>query len=209
MLQNKHTFNQSSVSLELSGLPDYSRNDNENSISIISHWKLSILNQPEIEGGLDHLKSIISSFYSYTASIILDQDEKLSSDLIDIYLRNDGKHDVLLKSTKPDVEPLRLTIGNAELSDVIDCFDQLQNSDDINLDFSKLNPVYNKKRFYKLKTNKLVKILIPPLIALFSLSFVSSISILFYRNSYEREKELSYMVINKTSKQLSDVIRIY
>ncbi len=29
MLQNKYTFNQSSAELEIIGLPDYSKNDNE------------------------------------------------------------------------------------------------------------------------------------------------------------------------------------
>ena len=36
MLQNKFLFNQSSVSLEIIGLPDYSTNENEDNISIIS-----------------------------------------------------------------------------------------------------------------------------------------------------------------------------
>ena len=207
MLQNKLTFNQSSVSLELSGLPDYSKNDKDDSISIISNWKLSILNQPEIEGGVDHLKSIIRAFYNYSVCILLDQDDKLSSNLIDINLRKDGKHNVLLKSTKANVDPLCLTIGNAELSDIINCFDQLHDSDLINLDFKELGPVYKKKRFNVLKSKKIIAALIPPLIALCSLSFVSSISIFFYKNNLEKD-DISYLVINKTSNHLFDVIRI-
>ena len=53
MLQNKYTFTQSSAELEIVGLPDYSKSDSEKKISIISKWKLSIIDQPDIEGGLD------------------------------------------------------------------------------------------------------------------------------------------------------------
>ena len=43
MLQNRISFNQSSVSLEIIGLPDYSNNENKDEISIISEWKLNII----------------------------------------------------------------------------------------------------------------------------------------------------------------------
>ena len=51
MLQNKFLFNQSSVSLEIIGLPDYSNNENNDCISIISQWKrekLSIMKIMEV-----------------------------------------------------------------------------------------------------------------------------------------------------------------
>ena len=64
MLQNKFLFNQSSVSLEIIGLPDYSNNENKDYISIISQWKLMIIDKPVIEGNLEHLKSIMKAFYS-------------------------------------------------------------------------------------------------------------------------------------------------
>ena len=56
MLQNKFLFNQSSVSLEIIGLPDYSNDENKENISIISQWKLMIIDKPVIEGNLDHLR---------------------------------------------------------------------------------------------------------------------------------------------------------
>ena len=63
MLQNKFLFNQSSVSLEINGLPDHSNNEKKDNISIISQWKLMIIDQPVIEGNLDHLKSIMKALY--------------------------------------------------------------------------------------------------------------------------------------------------
>ena len=40
-MQNKLSFHQTSVSLEIIGLPDYSNNENKDQISIISQWKLT------------------------------------------------------------------------------------------------------------------------------------------------------------------------
>ena len=50
MIQNKLSFHQTSVSLEIIGLPDYSNNENKDQISIISQWKLNIIDKPLIEG---------------------------------------------------------------------------------------------------------------------------------------------------------------
>ena len=49
-MQNKLSFHQSSASLEIIGLPDYSNNENKDQISIISQWKLTIVDKPLIEG---------------------------------------------------------------------------------------------------------------------------------------------------------------
>ena len=55
MMQNKLSFHQSSASLEIIGLPDYSNNENKDQISIISQWKLTIVDKPLIEGKIEHL----------------------------------------------------------------------------------------------------------------------------------------------------------
>ena len=65
-MQNKLLFNQSSVSLEIIGLPDYSNNENKDQISIISQWKLTIVDKPLIEGKIEHLGPIMDAFYIYS-----------------------------------------------------------------------------------------------------------------------------------------------
>ena len=65
MMQNKLSFHQSSVSLEIIGLPDYSNNENKDQISIISQWKLIIIDKPLIEGKIEHLGPIMDAFYIY------------------------------------------------------------------------------------------------------------------------------------------------
>ena len=64
-MQNKLSFHQSSVSLEIIGLPDYSNNENKDQISIISQWKLTIIDKPLIEGKIEHLVPIMNAFYIY------------------------------------------------------------------------------------------------------------------------------------------------
>ena len=66
MLQNTFLFHQSSVSLEIIGLPDFSNNESKSQISIISKWKLNIINKPLIEGKIDHLEPIMNAFYIYS-----------------------------------------------------------------------------------------------------------------------------------------------
>ena len=88
MLQNKLLINQSSVSLEILGLPDYSNNEDEDYISIITQWKLMIIDKPLIEGNLDHLKSIMHAFYTYSTSLLNDEISSYESNLINIESEN-------------------------------------------------------------------------------------------------------------------------
>jgi len=195
MLQNKYSFNQSAVELEITGLPDYSNDDDKEKISIITSWKISIINQPEIEGNLDHLKSVIKVFYKFAALALLDREENIESELIDLYSDKSGKYNITLKSTKPNITPLKLVIGRDEFSDIINCFDQLKNSSNINVDFNNLLPELRKKNPFSLNNN-LFDTFFPPLIAIFSISIFSFISIYFYENKENRNDNIS--VLSKT-----------
>jgi len=190
MLQNKYSFNQSSTELVISGLPDYSNNDNKDNISIISSWKLSIINQPEIEGNVDHLKSIIKAFYKCAVLSLLDREEKIESELIDLNLDESGSYIIILKSTKPNVKPLKLKIGYAEFSDIINCFDQLKNFKEIKIDFNELLPNIKNERLLFDK-NKLSNAIIPPLIALFSLSLFTFIGFNLFENKDSKDLNIS------------------
>ena len=192
MIQNKYTFNQSSAELEIFGLPDYSNNDNEKKISIISKWKLSIIDQPDIEGSLDHLKLILQSFYKYSSLILSGREEKLVSKLIDISLDDDGLHNLLLKSTKPQVKPLKLKLGNAEFTDVLNCFDQLKQSNNISFNFKTITPVYKKQSFTLRNKNKLKNILYPPLLAFLSMSLITSSLLFLYESNQRRDEDITY-----------------
>ena len=190
MLQNKLIFNQSSVRLEIIGLPDYANNENKNQISIISQWKLMIIDKPLIEGNIDHLSSIMGAFYSYANFLINNDNAFYESKFIDIKAENYFTHNVLLKSSKPNVKPLKIKIGNSVLSDIINCFDQFNSS----IKVKKVTPVvlskHPKKGFLVfINKDKIFSVLLPPLISVCSLFLISSTFIYFYNLSEDKDKK--------------------
>ena len=185
MLQNRFSFHQSSVSLEIIGLPDYSNNESKDQISIISHWKLTIIDKPLIEGKIEHLGPIMNAFYIYSNLLIKNEIPLFESKLIDIKADNLHKHNIVLKSSKPNVKPLILKIGNTLLSDTINCFDQLNESTKVRtnkLDVS--NNLPKKLRYGLNKKVKFFNYFIPPFIAICSLILFSS-SFIYFSNPFE------------------------
>ena len=190
MIQNKLSFHQSSVSLEIIGLPDYSNNENKDQISIISQWKLTIVDKPLIEGKIEHLGPIMDAFYIYSNLLIKNEIPTYESKLIDIKADNLHIHNIVLKSSKPNVKPLVLKIGNSLLSDTINCFDQLNESPKVRIKKTDvLNNIPKKFRFVLYKKVKFFNFLIPPFIAICSLILFSSSFIYFYSPFENIEKK--------------------
>ena len=189
MMQNKLSFHQSSVSLEIIGLPDYSNNENKDQISIISQWKLTIIDKPLIEGKVEHLGPIMDAFYIYSNLLIKNENPVYESKLIDIKAENLYIHNILLKSSKPDVKPLNIKIGNSLLSDTINCFDQLNESPKVRIKNSHLiNKMPKKVKFSLIKKIKFINFILPPLIAFLSLILFSSTFYYFYDAFEDKEK---------------------
>ena len=189
MMQNRLLFNQSSVSLEIIRLPDYSNNENKDQISIISQWKLIILDKPLIEGKIEHLAPIMNAFYIYSNLLISKEIPSYESKLIDIKADNLHIHNIVLKSSKPEVKPLIIKIGNSLLSDTINCFDQLNESSKVRIKRSDVFINIPKKVRLGLNSKtKFLNFFIPPLISIFSLILFSSSFIYFYNPIEEKEK---------------------
>ena len=191
-MQNKMSIQQSSVNLEIIGLPDYSNNEKKDQISIISQWKLTIIDKPLIEGKIEHLGPIMNAFYIYSNLLIKNEIPLFNSKLIDIKADNLHIHNIVLKSSKPNVKPLIIKIGNSLLSDTINCFDQLNESPKVRIKQPDLPNNFPKKLRYGLnKKVKLFNFFIPPFIAICSLILFSSSFIYFY-NPFENieKKEL-------------------
>ena len=191
-MQNKLSFHQTSVSLEIIGLPDYSNNENKDQISIISQWKLTIIDKPLIEGKIEHLGPIMNAFYIYSDLLIKNKIPSYESKLIDIKAENLHIHNIILKSSKQNVKPLILKIGNSLLSDTINCFDQLIESPKVRIKKPDLSSNISKKFRYGLnKKVKFINFFIPPFFAICSLILFSSYFIYFY-NPFENieKKEL-------------------
>ena len=188
-MQNRFSFNQSSVSLEIIGLPDYSNNENKDQISIISQWKLTLINKPLIEGKIEHLGPIMDAFYIYSNLLIKNEIPIYESKLIDIKADNLHIHNVVLKSSKPNVKPLTFKIGNSLLSDTINCFDQFSESSKVRFKKTEASFKMQKKlRFGLYKKVKFFKFIMPPFIAICSLILFSSIFIYFYNPVEDKEK---------------------
>ena len=189
-MQNKLSFHQSSVSLEIIGLPDYSNNENKDQISIISQWKLTIIDKPLIEGKIEHLGPIMDAFYIYSNLLINNKIPIYESKLIDIKAENLYIHNIVLKSSKPNVKPLILKIGNSLLSDTINCFDQLNESSKVNIKKTDLSYNFPIKEKFRLKNKgKFFNYIIPPFISIFSLLLFSSALIYFYNPAEDKEKK--------------------
>ena len=188
-MQNKLLFNQSSVSLEIKGLPDLSNNENKDQISIISKWKLIIIDKPLIEGKIEHLEPIMEAFYIYSNLFINNEVPLYESKLIDIKAEDLNRHNIVLKSSKADVDPLVIKIGNSILSDIINCFDQLNESSKVRLKKSGIFINYPKKvNFVFDKKVKFLNFILPPLISICSLILISSTLIYFYYTVDNKEK---------------------
>ena len=95
--------------------------------------KLTIIDKPLIEGKIEHLGPIMNAFYIYSNLLIKNEIPLFESKLIDIKADNLHIHNIVLKSSKPNVKPLTLKIGNSLLSDTINCFDQLNESPKVSI----------------------------------------------------------------------------
>ena len=189
-MQNKLSFHQSSVKLEIIGLPDYSNNEDRDQISIISQWKLTITNKPLIEGKIEHLGPIMNAFYIYSNLLIKNKIPLYESKLIDIKADNLHIHNIVLKSSKPNVKPLILKIGNSLLLDTINCFDQLRESQKVRIKKTDLpNNIPKKLSFVLNNKVKFFNFIMPPFIAICSLILFSSSFIYFYSPLENKEKK--------------------
>ena len=189
MMQNRLSFHQSSVSLEIIGLPDYSNNENNDQISIISQWKLTLADKPLIEGKIEHLGPIIDAFYIYSNLLINNEMPLYESKLIDIKAENLYIHNIVLKSSKQDVKPLIIKIGNSLLADTINCFDQLNESSKITMKkTSVFKHVPKKAKFRLINKFKFYNLFLPPIIAICSLVLFSTTFLYFYNPSVNEEK---------------------
>jgi len=190
MMQNKLSFHQTSVSLEIIGLPDYSNNENKDQISIISQWKLTIVDKPLIEGKMEHLGPIMDAFYIYSNLLIKNEIPIYESKLIDIKADNLHIHNIVLKSSKAKVKPLVLKIGNSLLSDTINCFDQLNESPQVRRIKTDIHSNISKKLKFELnKKAKFFNTFIQPFIAICYLILFSSSFIYFYSPFENIEKK--------------------
>ena len=137
MINLSYRFDQNSSSLELSGMPDVSKGDSENTIGIISSWKLKIIGSPLLEGEKEHLENLMQVILQYTRSYISGIRKTYTANKNLVTLIPFGlNHKLLLKSTKKDIKPLEIILDDAELSDLTRCLDLLRFDPRFNIEWN-------------------------------------------------------------------------
>jgi hypothetical protein len=130
----------------------------------------------------------MDAFYIYSNLLIKNEIPVYESELIDIKADNLYIHNIVLKSSKPNVKPLILKIGNSLLSDTINCFDQLNESSKVRLKTGFSNSIPKKVRFGVFNKVKIINFIMPPFIAICSLILLSSAFLYLYNPIENRDK---------------------
>ena len=121
-------YDQTSVRLQIEGLPDTSLGHSDQIIGIISSWRLQLVASPELEGRLDHLQAIMQiviPYARYSLSGVRRTFGEASSPA-SICPNGTSGHQLLLRSSQEGIEPLNLDLDDAELSDLVRCLDSLR-----------------------------------------------------------------------------------
>ena len=127
MINLTYSFHQDSSSLELSGMPDVSNGDNENTIGVLTSWTLKIIGSPVLEGEKEHLDNLMQVILQYSSPYISGIRKTFISNQKLITISPFGtKHKLLLNSTRIGVKPLEIIIDDSELSDLTRCIDHLR-----------------------------------------------------------------------------------
>ncbi|WP_269610372.1 DUF4335 domain-containing protein [Prochlorococcus marinus] len=127
MINLSYRFDQNSSSLEISGMPDVSNGDSEDTIGILSSWTLKIIGSPVLEGEKDHLDNLMQVILQYSRSYISGIRKTFISNKKIVKLSPFGiSHKLLLNSTKEGVKPLEIILDDSELSDLTRCLDLLR-----------------------------------------------------------------------------------
>ena len=127
MINLSYTFAQDSSSLEITGMPDVSNGDSNNTIGILSSWKLKIIGSPLLEGEKEHLDNLMQAILQYSRLYISGFRKTFISNKRIVTISPFGRsHKLLLNSTREEVKPLEIILDDSELSDLTRCFDLLR-----------------------------------------------------------------------------------
>ena len=157
MINLSYRFDQDSSSLQLSGMPDVSNGDSEDTIGILSSWTLKIIGSPLLEGEKEHLDNLMEVILQYSRSYISGFRQTFISNKKIVTISPFGiSHKLLLNSTREEVKPLEIILDDAELSDLTRCLDLLRFDPRFNIkwDIHEEKPFSKKYIVNTFKNNK-------------------------------------------------------
>jgi len=137
MIKITFSYNHDSTRLSVDGLPDKSLGQSQETIGILSSWKLQLVGFPELEGQRNHLESLISVILPYVRHSISGINREFSHTDNPVHISPcDGLHLIRLSSSKKGVKPLEIKLDDAELADLVRCLDDLIMDPRVNIDWN-------------------------------------------------------------------------
>ena len=139
MQKNTYRYEQTAARLEVEGYPDLSASQGGDAIGILSSWRLRLVGAPEVEGTRDHLESMMTVVMPYARYRLSGIGRSFGGDnrFVGIQpLGSEHRHQLELRSSREGVEPLQLTIDDAELADLVRCLDRLRLDERVKMNWS-------------------------------------------------------------------------
>ncbi len=127
MLKLSFRYDQTSARLQVEGVPDFSQGQSQDVLGILSSWNLQLVGSPELEGKLEHLQAMMSTVLPYARYRLSGVRRTFGNQDSPISISAKGdEHQLTLRSSQPDTQPLSLYLDDSELSDLVRCLDSLR-----------------------------------------------------------------------------------
>ena len=128
MLKLAYRYDQTAARLMVEGLPDFSANQGDDVIGILSSWKLQFVGSPELEGKRDHLEAMLATVLPYSRLLVSGVARRCGDTDSPVSLAPgaEGGHQLELRSSRAGVEPLTIRLDDAELADLVRCLDAMR-----------------------------------------------------------------------------------
>ena len=127
MQKNTYRYEQTAARLVVEGYPDLSADQGNDSIGILSGWQLQLVAAPELEGTREHLEALMAVVMPYARHQLSGVGRRFENDQGFVVVSPEGsRHQLELRSSRDGVEPLKLLLDDAELSDLVRVLDRLR-----------------------------------------------------------------------------------
>jgi hypothetical protein len=128
MLKLSYRYDQTAARLKVEGLPDISADHGQSVIGILSTWTLQFVGSPELEGKREHLEALLATVLPYARYRLSGVERRCGDETSPVSLApaDGGRHQLELRSRQPGVEPLSISLDDAELADLVRCLDAMR-----------------------------------------------------------------------------------
>ena len=127
MIKLSYRYDQTAARLEVEGLPDFSADQGNGVIGILSAWRLQVVGAPELEGKRDHLEALLAVVLPYARHQLSGVARRFGADDAPVSIAPvEAGHVLELRSSQPGVEPLSIRLDDAELADLVRCLDAMR-----------------------------------------------------------------------------------